>query len=76
MAGNLDKWRAFGPFFTVVWSFLLASIFVSAERSLKQESLSRNATGTSTRDSDLLSSFVNFLWQADKSGYHHVWPVS
>ncbi|KAK6140660.1 hypothetical protein DH2020_025594 [Rehmannia glutinosa] len=76
MAGNLEKLKAFGPFFTVVWSFLLASIFVSAERSLKQESLSRNATAISTydSDSDLLSSFVSFIWQANKSGYHHVWP--
>ncbi|PIM97895.1 hypothetical protein CDL12_29634 [Handroanthus impetiginosus] len=76
MAGNLEKWKAFGPFFTVVWSFLLASIFVSAERSLKQQSMLNNATGISARDSDsdFLSSFVNFLWQGDKSGYHHVWP--
>ncbi|KAL0330319.1 UNVERIFIED_CONTAM: Sulfite exporter TauE/SafE family protein 3 [Sesamum radiatum] len=72
MARNLEKWKAFGPLFTVLWSFLLASIFVSAERSLKQESLSRNATRDS--DSDLLSTFVNFIWQANKSGYHHVWP--
>ncbi|KAH6760636.1 Sulfite exporter TauE/SafE family protein [Perilla frutescens var. frutescens] len=76
MAGNLEKWRAFGPFFTVVWSFLMAAIFVSADRSLKQEALSRNATQDSSRDSDsdLLSSVVNFLWQASESGYHHVWP--
>ncbi|KAK4388869.1 Sulfite exporter TauE/SafE family protein 3 [Sesamum angolense] len=74
MARNLEKWRAFGPLFTVLWSFLLASIFVSAERSLKQESLSRNATRDSDSDSDLLSTFVNFIWQANKSGYHHVWP--
>ncbi|KAL0323854.1 UNVERIFIED_CONTAM: Sulfite exporter TauE/SafE family protein 3 [Sesamum calycinum] len=72
MGRNLEKWKAFGPLFTVLWSFLLASIFVSAERSLKQESLSRNATRDS--DSDLLSTFVNFIWQANKSGYHHVWP--
>ncbi|KAL2236993.1 sulfite exporter TauE/SafE family protein 3 [Sesamum indicum] len=72
MARNLEKWKAFGPFFTVLWSFLLASIFVSAERSLKQESLSRSAAHDS--DSDFLSTFVNFIWQANKSGYHHVWP--
>ncbi|KAL3655650.1 hypothetical protein CASFOL_000046 [Castilleja foliolosa] len=76
MARNLEKWKAFGPFFTVVWSFLLASIFVSAERSLKHESTSRNATAISSYDpdSDLFSSFVSFIWQANKSGYHHVWP--
>lgn len=74
MAGNLQKWRAFGPLFTVVWSFMLASIFVSAERSLKRESMSRNATRDS--DSDLLTAVVNFLWQEDEAGYQHVWPVS
>lgn len=72
MAGNLQKWRAFGPLFTVVWSFMLASIFVSAERSLKRESMSRNATRDS--DSDLLTAVVNFLWQEDEAGYQHVWP--
>lgn len=78
MAGNLKKWKAFGPFFTVVWSFALASIFVSAERSLKQESSSHDATEISTTESgsDILSSLANFLWQANKSGYQHVWPVS
>ncbi|KAL6524110.1 hypothetical protein OROMI_031205 [Orobanche minor] len=76
MAGNLEKWKAFGPFCTVAWSFLLASIFVSAERSLKQGSSSRNANAISTydSDSDLLSPFMNFMWQANKSGYQHVWP--
>ncbi|GER39683.1 sulfite exporter TauE/SafE family protein [Striga asiatica] len=76
MAGNLERWKAFGPFFTVVGSFVLASIFVSADRSLKQKSLSRNATGISVpdSDSDFLSAFVNFIWQAEKSGYQHVWP--
>lgn len=72
MAGNLQKWRAFGPLFTVVWSFVLASIFVSAERSLKRESMSRNATRDS--DSDLLTAVMNFLWQEDEAGYQHVWP--
>ncbi|KAL7159376.1 hypothetical protein ABFS83_01G023200 [Erythranthe nasuta] len=74
MAGNLERWRAFGPFFTVVWSFLLASIFVSAERSLKKEYSSRIAIETHDSDSDILTSVVNFLWQGNNSGYHHVWP--
>lgn len=69
MALNLEKWKAFGPFFTVVWSFLLASIFVSAERRLKKDE-----TGFSPTDSHLMSSVLNFLWQADESGYQHVWP--
>lgn len=64
------------PFFSVVWSFLLAAIFVSAERGLKIETLSRNETGNDDSSSHMLNSVVNFLWQADGFGYHHVWPVS
>ncbi|XP_073039121.1 sulfite exporter TauE/SafE family protein 3-like isoform X2 [Primulina eburnea] len=61
MALNQPKWKAFGPFCTVVWSFMLASIFVSADRIFVSKS-------------DFLRSFASFLWQADKSGYQHVWP--
>ncbi|KAL2544789.1 Sulfite exporter TauE/SafE family protein [Forsythia ovata] len=77
MAGNQEKWRAFRPLLTVVWSFLLASMFVSAERrSSKHNFLSHNANGFSLSDSnsDVLKAFVNFIWQANKSGYQHVWP--
>ncbi|CAA2997900.1 sulfite exporter family 3-like [Olea europaea subsp. europaea] len=77
MAGNQEKWRAFRPLLTVVWSFLLASIFVSAERrSSKQTFLSNNANGFSHSDSysDVLKNCLNFIWQANKSGYQHVWP--
>ncbi|XP_022864153.1 sulfite exporter TauE/SafE family protein 3-like [Olea europaea var. sylvestris] len=77
MAGNQEKWRAFRPLLTVVWSFLLASIFVSAERrSSKQRFLSNNANGFAHSDSysDVLKNCLNFIWQANKSGYQHVWP--
>ncbi|XP_075507681.1 sulfite exporter TauE/SafE family protein 3-like [Primulina tabacum] len=76
MAVNQPKWKAFGPFCTFVWSFMLASIFVSADRSLKREFVSHNSTGFPSQDSksDFLRSFASFLWQADKSGYQHVWP--
>ncbi|KAI3454061.1 hypothetical protein Pfo_010724 [Paulownia fortunei] len=76
MAGNHEKWKAFGPFFTVAWSFLLASVFVSAERSLKQEHLSHNATGAPYNDSDsnVIIDFADSIWQANKIGYQHVWP--
>ncbi|XP_022862976.1 sulfite exporter TauE/SafE family protein 3-like isoform X1 [Olea europaea var. sylvestris] len=70
MAWDLEKWRAFKPLFTIIWSFSLASIFVSAERSLKTESSSND----STSDFQLFSAFTNFLWQANESGYKHVWP--
>ncbi|XP_073285348.1 sulfite exporter TauE/SafE family protein 3-like isoform X3 [Primulina huaijiensis] len=76
MAMNQPKWKAFGRFCTVVWSFMLASIFVSADRSLKKEFVSHNSTGFPSQDSksDFFRSFASFLWQADKSGYQHVWP--
>ncbi|KAL2525530.1 Sulfite exporter TauE/SafE family protein [Abeliophyllum distichum] len=61
---------AFKPLFTIIWSFLLASIFVSAERSLKTESSSHD----STSDSQLFTVLSNFLWKANKSDYQHVWP--
>ncbi|CAI9772342.1 unnamed protein product [Fraxinus pennsylvanica] len=70
MAWDLEKWRAFKPLFTIIWSFSLASIFVSAERSLKTES----SSNASTSDSQLFTAFTNFLWQANESGYKHVWP--
>lgn len=60
---------------SISWSFLLAAVFVSAERSLKKEAL-RGAAGkvTDHSDADYLSTFVNFLWQPSESGYEHVWP--
>lgn len=60
---------------SISWSFLLAAVFVSAERSLKKEAL-RGAAGNVTdhSDADYLSTFVNFLWQPSESGYEHVWP--
>ncbi|KAA8525295.1 hypothetical protein F0562_007150 [Nyssa sinensis] len=56
----------------ILWSYLLASMFVSAERSLKQEGSSYNAANTS--GSDYLSKLANFLWQSNQLGYEHVWP--
>lgn len=78
MARNQEKWRAYRPLYIVVFNFLLASVIVSAERSLKLEALSNNANGISNPDSepDESTNLMNFLWQANKSGYKHVWPVS
>ncbi|CAA2961650.1 sulfite exporter family 3-like [Olea europaea subsp. europaea] len=76
MARNQEKWRAYRPLYIVVFNFLLASVIVSAERSLKLEALSNNANGISNPDSepDESTNLMNFLWQANKSGYKHVWP--
>lgn len=63
---------------SISWSFLLAAVFVSAERSLKKEALRGGAGAagnvTDYSDADYLSTFVNFLWQPSESGYEHVWP--
>ncbi|XP_056863617.1 sulfite exporter TauE/SafE family protein 3 isoform X2 [Raphanus sativus] len=51
--------------------FALAFAFVSAERGLKGNIDSK------TRESDEPSFFlraVDFLWEPDQTGYHHVWP--
>ncbi|CAI9784839.1 unnamed protein product [Fraxinus pennsylvanica] len=75
MAGNQEKLRAFRLILTVVSSFLLASIFVSAEgSSLKQKFLAHNANGFSHSDLEVLTNYQNFTRQANKSGYQHVWP--
>lgn len=55
-------------------NFVLAFVFVSAERGLRLEALRFN--GTEGSESNYLHKAVNFLWQADKSGYQHVWPVN
>lgn len=73
MAGVGGKLKIFRPLLSISWSFLLAAIFVSAERSLKREAIAQNATELS--DADYLSTVVNFLWKPNESGYHHVWPV-
>ncbi|GMG99059.1 hypothetical protein Nepgr_000899 [Nepenthes gracilis] len=67
------KWRFTRSMLTILWSFLLAALFVSAERrSLTYE---RSATSIPDRpEMDPLSQLLNFLWQSNESGYHHVWP--
>lgn len=77
MARIGGKWGVvLRPVLTVVWSFLLASIFVSAERSLKTENSASAHGATGHSDLTTFSKLLNFLWQADESGYEHVWPVS
>ncbi|XWS17737.1 hypothetical protein CRYUN_Cryun33cG0093000 [Craigia yunnanensis] len=51
-------------------NFALAFMLVSAERSLKH--------GESAKESETNNNYflkaINFLWQSNESGYHHVWP--
>lgn len=51
-----------------MFNFAIAFVLVSGERKMKLEG--------SSEDFNLLKGALNFLWQSDKIGYHHVWPVS
>ncbi|PHU03974.1 hypothetical protein BC332_29225 [Capsicum chinense] len=71
MEGLRGKLKILRPLLSISWSFLLAAIFVSAERSFKRETIiDKNATS----DEHYLSAVVNFLWKPNESGYQHVWP--
>ncbi|XP_028124797.1 sulfite exporter TauE/SafE family protein 3-like [Camellia sinensis] len=67
------KWRVLRSISLISWNFLLASVLVAAERSLKQQS-STYTPAQEASGSDYFSQFVNFLWQSNESGYQHVWP--
>lgn len=58
---------------TTLLNLALAVVFVSAERGLRLEASRLN--GTVGSESNYLLKAINFLWQSDKSGYQHVWPV-
>ncbi|CAN4119222.1 unnamed protein product [Withania somnifera] len=72
MEGFGGKLKVLRPVLSIACSFLLAAIFVSAERSFKREGIEQNAAEVS--DADYLSTVVNFLWKPNESGYQHVWP--
>lgn len=57
----------------VLLNFLLALVFVSAERGMRLQASRPNET--EGPESSYLLKAINFLWQPDKSGYQHVWPV-
>ncbi|GAB4837268.1 hypothetical protein Ancab_002170 [Ancistrocladus abbreviatus] len=73
MAEFGEKWRILRSLLTISWSFLLAIVFVSAERSLKY---AQPMIGNSeqTHESNPFVQLLNFLWQSNESGYQHVWP--
>ncbi|XP_010313606.2 sulfite exporter TauE/SafE family protein 3-like [Solanum lycopersicum] len=72
MEGFGGKFKILRPVLSILWSFLLAAVFVSAERRIKREVIEQNAAELS--DADYLSAVANFLWRPNKSGYQHVWP--
>ncbi|EOA27036.1 hypothetical protein CARUB_v10023132mg [Capsella rubella] len=56
--------------------FALAFALVSAERSFIKEKAQRFGDSDETREkeSSFLIKAVNFLWESNQIGYHHVWP--
>ncbi|KAF8400795.1 hypothetical protein HHK36_014097 [Tetracentron sinense] len=65
-------WQSMRLMAMIALSFLLASVFVSAERRLKQDHSRYNET--KEVESDYLLKVVKFLWQSGQLGYQHVWP--
>ncbi|GFS35409.1 sulfite exporter TauE/SafE family protein [Actinidia rufa] len=72
MGGIGATWRVLRSISAISWSFLLALMIASAERSLKQQEA--NYSPSQASRSDYFAPFVNFLWQSGQSGYQHVWP--
>ncbi|XP_038898233.1 sulfite exporter TauE/SafE family protein 3 [Benincasa hispida] len=67
MAGGFGKICAgFRSMALTMFNFAIALALVSGERKMKLEG--------SSGDMNLLQGALNFLWQSDKTGYHHVWP--
>ncbi|KAB2629663.1 hypothetical protein D8674_034458 [Pyrus ussuriensis x Pyrus communis] len=66
------KWHGLRSVAMVMLHFGVAFVFVSAERGLRLEGSRFN--GTEGSESNYFFKAVNFLWQSEKSGYHHVWP--
>ena len=75
MAEFGGKWRGIRSVLMVLLNFLLALVFVSAERGLKREATFTRMNETGDFMSSYVLKAVNFLWQSDQKGYQHVWPV-
>ncbi|KAF9681138.1 hypothetical protein SADUNF_Sadunf06G0194300 [Salix dunnii] len=74
MAEFGGKWRGIRSVLMVLLNFLLALVFVSAERGLKREATFTRMNETEDSMSSYVLKAVNFLWQSDQTGYQHVWP--
>lgn len=70
------KWRGVRSVCMVLLNFAVAFVCIKAERGLRLESARFDAAQDSVSGNDYLFRAVNFLWQSDKVGYKHVWPVS
>jgi hypothetical protein len=75
MAEFGGKWRGLKSVLMVLINFLLAFVFVSAERGLTREATSATTDETGDSVSSYVLKAVSCLWQPDQRGYQHVWPV-
>lgn len=73
MAQIEAKWRGLRSFAMICFSFLLASMFASAERNLMRVTSTKDEVEDS--ELDYLLKFVHFIWQPEQSSYQHVWPA-
>ncbi|ERM98586.1 hypothetical protein AMTRI_Chr05g66480 [Amborella trichopoda] len=69
MAQTENIWRRSRDFAVILFGFLLASVFVSAERNLVLRSPEKEEM-----HGNFALKLVNFLWQPNQSNYEHVWP--
>ncbi|PNS92521.1 hypothetical protein POPTR_018G037400v4 [Populus trichocarpa] len=74
MAEFGGKWRGLKSVLMVLINFLLAFVFVSAERGLTREATSARTDETGDSVSSYVLKAVSCLWQPDQRGYQHVWP--
>ncbi|KAG6591659.1 Sulfite exporter TauE/SafE family protein 3 [Cucurbita argyrosperma subsp. argyrosperma] len=56
-----------------MFNFAIALAMVSGERKMKLETARLDGEGGSD-GLNLIRGALNFLWQSDRTGYHHVWP--
>ncbi|XP_022142201.1 sulfite exporter TauE/SafE family protein 3-like [Momordica charantia] len=74
MAGDFGgKWAGFRSMALMMFNFAIALALSSGERKMKLDS-SRLEEEGSLGDMNLLQVALDFLWKAEKTGYHHVWP--
>ncbi|KAK1367743.1 sulfite exporter TauE/SafE family protein 3-like [Heracleum sosnowskyi] len=74
MEGIGGKWKILRSAVVIIWSFGLAAVFVSAERSLKKQGSNLIHNAADESETNNLLKVANFLWQSNESGYQHVWP--
>ncbi|KAJ6732445.1 hypothetical protein OIU79_003537 [Salix purpurea] len=72
MAALGAKFLSLRPAAILLFIFMLASVFISAERSINHEA--SRLSEAEELEPNYLVKIISFLWQSDESGYQHVWP--